>query len=129
MRIRFLLCAAVCALVAPFGSPAHAGPYCVVLDWTDGDACYFEAPAGEFVFGGIATEQRDGDRVPWVAVQVTFQGRVVASCFDQGTSTEPAQCAGRAQAVPTFTHVCQVFGSGGATFHCADPPPLPLPVG
>lgn len=129
MRLRLLLIPALCALVAPFGGPAYAAPACVVLNWEDGDWCTFEAPAREFVFGGVATEMRDGDRYPWVAVQIVFNGRVIASCYGQGTATEPAHCVGRAQALaPTFTHVCQVLGTGGPKFHCADPPPLPLPV-
>ena len=129
MRIRLLL-PALCALVAPFAGPAGAAPACVVLDWRNGDSCTFEAPTREFVFAGIADEVPDGEDVPWVAVQVVFQGQVIASCFDFGTKTEPAHCEGRAQAfAPTLTHVCQAFGTGGPSFQCADPPPLPLPVG
>ena len=130
MRYRFLLLPALGALVVPFGAPANAAPACVMLDWRNGDSCTFEAPAHEFVFGGVATHYPDGARIPWVAMQVVFRGQVIASCFDEGTSTEPAICSGRMRAfVPTATHVCQVFGTGGPKAHCADPPPLPLPAG
>jgi hypothetical protein len=128
MRFRLLLVPAVAALVAPFSGPAHAAPYCKVEYWRDGDSCIFEAPLGEFVYGGI-THLPDNGMVPWIAVQVSFQGRVIASCFDTGTKEEPAACAERAQAfVPGYPHVCQVFGTGGVVFQCADPPPLPVPV-
>ena len=129
MRIRSLFLSMSCALVAPFAAPANAAPACVVLNWQDGDWCTFEAPTRQFVFGGVATEILDGQRYPWVAVQVLFNGQVIASCYDQGTTTEPANCTGTAQAfAPTLTHVCQVYGSGGPKFHCADPPPLPVPL-
>lgn len=129
MRFRLLLIPALCALVTPFGSPAHAAPYCVVLNWQNGDWCTFEAPAREFVFAGIADKIPDGEQYPWVAVQVVFQGQVIASCYATGTETRPAACTGRAQAfAPTLTHVCQAFGTGGPMFHCADPPPLPIPL-
>ena len=100
-----------------------------MLSWHHGDSCTFEAPTGELVFGGIATDIPDGEQYPWVAVQVVFQGQVIASCYGQGTGIKPAVCEGRTQTfVPTLTHVCQVFGTGGPKFHCADPPPLPIPV-
>lgn len=126
--IRQLLLPALVTLAAPFSSPAQAAPACVMLEWTNGDSCTFEAPAGEYVFGGIADKVPDGARFPWVAVQVVFQGQVVASCYDEGTRTEPAHCVGKARAfVGDLPHVCQVFGTGGPKAHCADPPPLPLP--
>lgn len=110
-------------------SPAHAAPACVVVNWSNGDLCYFEAPTREYVFAGIATEVPDGEQFPWVSVQVSLHGQVIASCYDEGTTTEPARCVGRAQAfAPNLTHLCQAFGTGGPKFHCADPPPLPLPL-
>lgn len=128
MRMRLLLAPAVLALTTPFAAPAQAAPVCVVVNWQNGDWCTFEAPTREFIFGGIASAAGEGRA--WVAVQVMFQGQVIASCYDEANSpSEPAACTGRAQAfAPTFTHVCQVFGTGGPKFHCADPPPLPLPL-
>ena len=129
MRFRLVLLPVLLALVGPFGVPAHASPACFVLNWQNGDSCPFEAPAGEFVFGGIASPGSPDGETPWVAVQVVFNGQVVASCFDLGTDTEPAVCEDRWRAfVPTLTHICQVYGTGGPKFHCADPPPLPLPL-
>lgn len=121
MRFRFLL-PALCALVVPLGH-AHAAPACVMLDWQHGDWCTFEAPAREFVFGGIG--RPSGEVTPWIAVQVVFQGQVLASCYDDGDSTDPPNCTGRWQAfVGDLTHHCYVFGTGGPIAHCADPPPV-----
>jgi hypothetical protein len=98
-----------------------------VTNWRDGSWCTFEAPARAFLFGGIANKIPDGEDLPWVAVQVSFNGQVLASCYDQGTATEPAVCQGTAQVfVPSATHLCEVFGTGGPSFQCADPPPLPV---
>jgi len=129
MRLRPFLLPFALALVTPFAGPAHAAPACVVLNWRNGDWCTFEAPTRAFVFGGVATGVPDGG-LAWVAVQVSFQGQVIASCY--GTAPQPgypATCEGNAQAfAPTLLHVCQVFGTGGPKFHCADPPALPLPL-
>jgi hypothetical protein len=129
MKSRLLLVPTLLSLAAPFASPAQAAPACVGVNWRNGDWCTFEAPTRAFVFGGVATAAEDGDERPWVAVQVTFQGQVIASCYDEGNGTEPAVCRGNAQAfAPTFTHRCTVYGSGGPKYHCADPPMvLPLP--
>lgn len=129
MRFRSLLLYAAFGLVTSFVSPADAAPACVGLNWLHGDSCQFEAPTREFLFGGIADRVADGDDFPWVAVQVSLHGQVLYSCYDVGSPTEPAQCVGRGQALaPNLTHLCQVFGSGGPKYHCADPPPLPLPL-
>lgn len=129
MRGRHIVLPVLLALAAPFASPAEAAVYCSGEFWSDGDVCTFEAPTRGFLYGGIADEIRDGEQFPWVAVQVTFNGSQIASCYDQGTATEPAVCEGFAQVfAPTLTHVCQVFGSGGPSYHCADPPPLPIPL-
>lgn len=126
---RLLLTAAAVALVTSTVTPAHAAPACVVLNWSNGDFCFFEAPAREFLFGGVADRVPDEERFPWVAVQVSLHGQVLYSCYDEGTATEPAQCVGRGQAfAPNLTHKCQAFGTGGPKFHCADPPPLPIPL-
>ena len=129
MKRSVLPLAAVIAVVTSTITPAQAAPACVVVNWSNGDSCYFEAPTREFVFGGISDQVNDGERFPWVAVQVSLHGQVLYSCYDRGTATEPAQCVGRGQAfAPNLTHKCQVFGPGGPKFHCADPPPLPLPL-
>lgn len=129
MEFRLLLIPAALALVTTTVTPAHAAPACAVPNWFNGDACYFEAPTREFVFEGTADRVNDGEQFPWVAVQVSLHGQVIASCYDAGTTTEPAHCIGRAQAfVPNLTHMCQASGTGGPLFHCADPPPLPLPL-
>ena len=122
MKVRHLLLPAVLALVGPSTSPASAGPLCVVVDWSSGDTCTFEAPTRAFVFGGVATST-EGDA--WIAVEVVFNGIVVDSCFgtDNGTGTATCEDFGQAFA-PSFTHVCRVYGTGGPKFHCADPPPL-----
>jgi hypothetical protein len=109
-------------LLAPFAAPASALPYCVVLGWHDGDSCSFEAPGGEFLFGGIATSPGQG--VPaWVAVEVVFNGIVIDSCY--GSGTDVATCQDMAQSfVSTLPYECRVRGTGGPKFHCADPPAL-----
>ncbi|HWL37839.1 MAG TPA: hypothetical protein VNQ77_16755 [Frankiaceae bacterium] len=109
----------------PLASPAAAAPACVVLNWRSGDTCAFEAPAGAFVFGGVATA-REGEGV-WIAVEVVFNGVVIDSCYGSAVAGEAAACEGNGQAfAPSLTHVCRVWGSGGPKFHCADPPALPM---
>lgn len=129
MKFRLLLIPALCALVAPLGGHANAAPACAMLNWRHGDWCSFEAPAREFVFGGIATEIPDGAQYPWVAVQVVFNGQVLASCYGEGSAEIPARCTNRWQAfVPDLPHQCYVFGTGGPKAYCVDPPPLPVPL-
>jgi hypothetical protein len=127
MRLRSLLVPAVLALTMPMAGPASADPDCFMLNWHDGDSCTFEAPIGAFTFSGVASEYGSGQRIPWIAIQISLRGELIASCYDQGTLTEPAECHGTAPAgAPFLTHVCQVFGTSGPIVQCADPPPLPV---
>ena len=108
-----------------------APPACTVLNWEDGDICTFSAPAGSFAFGGVATLPGDGVDAE-IAVQIRIQGtfQTLASCYDR-QSDKPATCQERYDAPidGRVTYVCQVFGTGGPKFHCADPPRLPLVPG
>lgn len=125
MKLRYLGLGAMLALLVPFAGPASAGAYCVGLNWHHGDTCTFEAPARPFVFGGVATVS-DGYQQAWVAVEVVFNGVVIASCYGGDNGTGTATCEGTGQPfAPSLTHVCRVSGTGGPKFHCADPPPLP----
>ena len=125
MRIRHALIPALLGLVVPLAAPASAAPACFVTNWSNGDSCYFEAPAGAFLFGGTATAG-DGQQA-WIAVEVLFQGVVIDSCYGSGTTVATCEDYGQAFA-PNFTHECRVHGTGGPKFHCADPPALPLPL-
>lgn len=128
MKLRYLGLTTMLALVVPFAAPASAAPSCFVLNWDHGDTCWFEAPAGAFIFGGVATG--GGEQGPaWIAVEVVFNGVVIDSCYGYDNGTGTATCEGTGQAfAPSFTHVCRVSGTGGPKFHCADPPALPLPI-
>lgn len=131
--IRALRLALSLVLVAPLPSMAAVPatpppPGCFVLDWDDGDICLFSAPAGSFAFGGVALSPGD-NRDAEIAVQIRVQGtfHTLASCYDRQSGV-PAVCEERYDAPidGTITYVCQVFGTGGPKFHCADPPRLPL---
>lgn len=125
-------------LVAPLPSTAAAGPVpatppppaCVVLDWRDGDVCVFSAPAGSFAFGGVATSPGDGVAAE-IAVQIRVLGtfQTLASCYDRRAGAATCEERYDAPVDGTVTYVCQVFGSGGPKFHCADPPRLPVVPG
>lgn len=107
--------------------PTTPPPACFVLNWEDGDICTFSAPAGSFAFGGVALSPGDGVDAE-IAVQIRLQGtfQTFASCYDR-QSDVPAACEETYDAPidGTATYVCQVFGTGGPKFHCADPPRLP----
>jgi len=125
MKLRLFLVLTILGFTLSLASPATAAPGCSGVNWRSGDTCTFEAPAGAFAFGGIATAG-EGQHA-WVAVEVVFNGIVIASCFGSGTTT--AQCGGTAQAfAPNLTHVCRVSGTGGPWYGCADPPPLPVDI-
>lgn len=124
MRARSFLLPAVVLTLAPLAAPASAAPACVMAPWRHGQTCTFEAPLRAVAFGGVATASEGR---AWIAVEVVFNGVVVASCYNSGGST--AQCQGTFQPfAPNATHVCRVYGTGGPKAHCADPPALPLPV-
>lgn len=126
MRLRLLLAFAIVGAPLWFASPASAAPACVMLNWQNNQTCTFEAPAGAFAFGGTA---RSWEGPAWIAVQVEFNGVVLYSCYGQAVAGEVATCTGTGRAFAGgLTHVCRVFGTGGPKAHCADPPPLPLPL-
>ena len=125
MKPRYLVGALALAVALPVASPAAAAPACVMLNWRNGATCRFEAPAGAFVFGGVAGAIEGQEA--WIAVEVLFNGVVIDQCFGSAVAGEAATCVGNGQAfAPSFTHVCRVWGTGGPKAHCADPPALPI---
>lgn len=125
MKLRYFVLPALLTLL-PLASPASAAPACFVLNWSHGDTCRFETPARAYVFGGTATAGEG--QTAWIAVEVMLNGVSIESCF--GTGFEVATCEGQAQSFTSnVTYTCQVSGTGGPKFHCADPPLLPLPLG
>ena len=125
MRFRYAMIPAVLGMVLPMASPASAAPACVMVNWRNGDSCWFEPVAGAFLFGGVARVS-EGHQSAWVAVEVRFQGLVIDSCYGTDNGAGVATCSDYGQAfVGNLSHECVVYGSGGPKAHCADPPVLP----
>lgn len=128
LALPLLLLAPLPSAAAPVTPPP---PACAVFNWRDGDSCLFSAPAGAFVFGGVATspgDQRDAE----VAVQIRLRDvpEPLDSCYQRRNGV-PAACEDMFDAPVDglVTYVCQAFGTGGPKFHCADPLRLPMVAG